>query len=521
MNRIPWALAVLSALLQIACFPFAGPVSTLRSNLCWVCLVPLFIALLGSNHSVAPFRSARIGYLCGVLWYAGNCSWIYQTMFLYGGLPKAVSFVILVLFSLYLGLYHALFAWCVAIAARSRAGVKGALFLAPFAWVGVELARARITGFPWDLLGYTRVNDALLTLLAPVTGVMGISFVVAGVNAGIASCFLIRRTERRTWVGPCLAGTTLALIAAGSTVVGGGPPATPRQHVVMMQENLSVGAQGREVRPMSQSEELDTFNNQSLAALRLTPADLIVWPEAPSHFQSNDPIFRERVGAMARAAGIPVIAGSLGVDLDPAAIRGYFLYDSASLFDAAGSYRGRYDKIHLVPWGEYVPFKQLFAFAQKLTEGVGDMDRGHERTVFRTGNRNYGVFICYESIFGDEVRQFVRNGAEVLVNISDDGWYGDSGAPWQHLQMARMRAIENRRWLLRATNTGVTTTIDPYGRVTPAAPRHLRGAYVFPFDYATGLTLYTRFGDWFAWVCALVTAAGLLFTGWPRSKALI
>jgi apolipoprotein N-acyltransferase len=167
-----------------------------------------------------------------------------------------------------------------------------------------------------------------------------------------------------------------------------------------------------------------------------------------------------------------------------------------------------------VPWGEYVPYKELFAFASKLTAGAGDMDPGHARTVFRLDGHAYGIFVCYESIFGDEVRQFVKEGANVLVNISDDGWYGDTGAPWQHLNMARMRAIENHRWVLRSTNTGETTAIDPQGNYT-MTKRHVRASYALPFDFEQGTTFYTRHGDWLAYVCALVTVAGLSFS-WMR-----
>jgi apolipoprotein N-acyltransferase len=139
------------------------------------------------------------------------------------------------------------------------------------------------------------------------------------------------------------------------------------------------------------------------------------------------------------------------------------------------------------------------------------MDAGTEHKLFTANAHTFGVFICYESIFGDEVREFTKNGAEVLVNISDDGWYGDTGAPWQHLDMARMRAIENRRWILRDTNTGVTTAIDPHGRGIFSTPRHVRTAFAFPFDYRSDLTFYTRHGDWFAWLCAVVSAAALAF----------
>ena len=227
---------------------------------------------------------------------------------------------------------------------------------------------------------------------------------------------------------------------------------------------------------------------------------------------SSDPAFREAVGQLAIESRSTVIAGSLGVDRSQIPARGYYLYDSASIFDQAGQYSGRYDKIHLVPWGEYIPFKEFFSFADKLTEGVGDMDRGSHRTVFNLDGHRFGVFVCYESIFGDEVRQFALNGAEVLVNISDDGWYGDSGAPWQHLNMVRMRAVENRRWILRSTNTGVTTAIDTRGQIAYEAPRHVRGAFAFPFEYVPSDTAspYTKYGDFTAFLCAIVTIAVLV-----------
>ena len=180
-----------------------------------------------------------------------------------------------------------------------------------------------------------------------------------------------------------------------------------------------------------------------------------------------------------------------------------------------GSFAGRYDKMHLVPFGEYVPFKRMFFFAGSLLAEVGTFTPGRTRTVFQAAGHRYGSFICYESIFADEVRQFVTGGAEVLVNISNDGWYGDSSAPWQHLNMVRMRAIENHRWVVRATNTGVTASIDPWGRVVASAPRHLRTAIRVPFGYETDLTFYTRFGDVFAYLCAAVT---MLAVGWSVTE---
>jgi apolipoprotein N-acyltransferase len=193
-------------------------------------------------------------------------------------------------------------------------------------------------------------------------------------------------------------------------------------------------------------------------------------------------------------------------------------YNSAFLIGPDGSRVGRYDKIHLVPFGEYIPFQNLLTFAHKLTGRVGMFTRGTERNSFLLVNQNqekhrYGVFICYEAVFADEVRQFARHGAEVFVNISDDGWYGDTSAPWQHLNMARMRAIENRRWLLRDTNSGVTAAIDPYGRVRQSIPRHQTDALPAEFAFRNDITFYTAHGDVFAWVCALLSLGMVGWTG--------
>jgi apolipoprotein N-acyltransferase len=518
-----WGLAGLSALQQVLIFPIAGPVPLLRVVVAWFALVPFLVALLlpaREGLRLKPLQAAVLGYGCGILWYLGNCYWIYQTMYLYGALPKLVSAGILLLFALYLGLYHALFAWVLSLIQRSRLGIQKALLFAPAIWVAVELARARITGFPWDLLGYAQIDNLLLTRLAPIAGVMSLSFVVMAINAGLASYFLLKG-RKRVWV-PALAASLAVIFQFGFPHRNHNFAETTNQTAVMLQENIKVGAPGKAVRPLAPAEEMQSFSELSLHPENTRfhrsgqSPTILIWPEAPSHFATSDPAFLALAGALAQKAEAPAIVGSLGVEAAPEDPKGYHQYDSASLFDAAGTFHGHYDKIHLVPWGEYVPFKQFFSFAQKLTEGVGNMDPGTERSVFTTRGHTYGIFICYESIFGDEVRHFALNGAQVLVNISDDGWYGDTGAPWQHLNMTRMRAIENHRWLLLDTNTGITTAIDPNGQTTFEAPRHTRGAYVFPFAFTTGLTLYTRYGDWFAWLCTLVTLGALGIAQLPR-----
>jgi apolipoprotein N-acyltransferase len=186
--------------------------------------------------------------------------------------------------------------------------------------------------------------------------------------------------------------------------------------------------------------------------------------------------------------------------------------------DPHGNVVGRYDKIHLVPFGEYVPFQNLLFFANKLTREVGDFARGSQRKVFDLGGTHAGVFICYESVFPDEVREFTANGAQVLINISDDLWYGETGAPAQHLQMTRMRAVENNRWILLATNNGTTASIDPLGRVVKQSPRNVRTAMVAPFSLQTEVTFYSRYGDVFAWACVIISLLAV-FVRWRYRAA--
>jgi apolipoprotein N-acyltransferase len=549
MRLIParlWGLTLLSAVLQILPFPIAGPTPIWRTAFCWIALLPLFAALISNTKtgkSLTLPQGALLGYACGFLWYLGNCYWIYPTMYLYGGLPKPIAAGLLVLFSLYLGFYHALFATIMVACRRSRIGKQGALLLAPFIWVAVELARARITGLPWDLLGIAQVDNPLLVRLAPITGAYGLSFVIALVNA----LWLVRiRIRDRRYTRPALTIAGVIFVVVYVFVLRHTQSSLlqrPTATATLVQENLSVGAAAENQPLESTAQLIQSFSTLSIhPANRIyagipeyrgtpliilqrrnpdapTPTGLIVWPEAPSGFFTSDPNFHQRMNELAASTNALLIIGSIGIDPnpDPHGERNYLHYDSAAIFTPDGLSHARYDKIHLVPWGEYIPYKNFFFFASKLTAGAGDMDRGTQRTVFAHDGHTYGTFVCYESIFGDEVRQFVKNGAEVLVNISDDGWYGDTSAPWQHLNMVRMRAIENHRWILRSTNTGVTAAINPHGIVTAAAPRHIRTSINVGYGYEHDLTFYTAHGDLFAYLCSLVTILALAFSLAPRN----
>jgi apolipoprotein N-acyltransferase len=388
----------------------------------------------------------------------------------------------------------------------------------PLLWVAVEFARDRVTGFPWDLLGYAQIDNLTLVRMAPWTGVFGLSLAIAAVNTlWAAPIARLRRTT--TWLVLLLAGTLTAAAAWLQFKGPAPPPADTNATAVLVQENLSVGVGTQQE---SRDAMLASFASLSRhpdfprQAVATGTPNLFVWPESPAAFIDSDQGYRAFMESLARSSSTPVLSDDLSL-----ASRNsdgtYTLYNSATLFKEDGSYGGRYDKIHLVPFGEYVPYKPLFFFAGHLLDGLPFVP-GTQRVSFDDRGRKYGAFICYESIFGDEIRQFAQQGAQVLVNLSDDGWYGDTSAPWEHLDMVRMRAIENHRWVLRSTNTGVTASIDPSGRIVDEMPRHVRGALLARFNFIEGTTtFYTRHGDWIAWICAVLTGA-LVIVSLLRSR---
>ena len=531
-------LAVLSAGLQIAIFPLPN-----LYWLSWIAVAPLIISILrarapetlqmdGSTRLLpaAPWQGFLLGYLCGMIWFAGTCYWIFDTMHRYGGMSSALAALVLLLFCMYVGLYHGMFGMLLALVAgwtlfgsKVAAGksaaiapaIRRALLAAPFVWVATELARTRITAFPWELLGYSQTANFALTRIATLTGVYGLSFEIALVNTAFAAAFLVPM-ERRKWL--LIAATAAAVVLQAGRWVS--PPAVATDRTaVLVQPNIPVQDGALWTRDYFQ----DTLRD--LAFVSLHPPgemkdsrrhDLLVWPESPSPFYTNDPMFRDAVSEVARQSGNWVIAGSIGIT--PAMNMGggksaedsSQIFNSGALIDPRGQWVGRYDKVHLVPFGEYLPFPQILGFAGGLTKEVGEFQHGTSHRPLDADGQRLGVFICYESIFPDEVRQGPLQGAQVLVNISNDGWYGDSGAWNQHLQQTQMRAIENGRWLLSATNTGMTAAIDPYGRIAVSVPRKIRTALVAPYALNSGTTFYTRHGDWFAYLCAIISVGALL-----------
>jgi apolipoprotein N-acyltransferase len=456
--------------------------------LAWLALVPFFYVL---SSGLSRRVVAASGYAAGLGYYAGTCYWMTETMLTYGGLNVPAAFGVTALFCLTHAAYFALFGIAVA-ALRRRYGLR-ALCLVPPLWVTMELVRGYfpLGGFPWMLSGYALVPYGGILQLVTWTGVFGLSFIVASVNALLTYAALARDWR------PSLAALAVIAIAwllpQPAESVEGDP-----LDVRMVQLNIPLSQPWDETESAALLDRLEELSADPNASV--TPnLRLVVWPETPAPFAlSDDPEFRQRAERIATASHGYFLLGYLdSINGGPS--------NSAGLLDPSGRIVSRYDKIRLVPFGEYVPMKDLLFFAGKLTEQVGDFTPGNQFTISPIGNHRLATVICYESIFPNFARQFVKDGAELLVVITNDAWFGSSSAPFQHLRMGVVRAVENPRYLNRVANTGVTAIIDPYGRISSRAPTGERIAVNGVARFRSDLTFYAQYGDVFAYLNAAVS----------------
>jgi apolipoprotein N-acyltransferase len=391
----------------------------------------------------------------------------------------------------------------------------------------MEFARLHLPeiGFPWNLAGYPASENLALMQLPSLTGVFGLSLVVCAFNAlcawacAASSVGIVRRVATVTTVVALL----IACGTAGARLV---PQETPSHTARLVQLNFpevpSYPANWMELHAgeLDELERISRTPPQDSSMIKHHDPDLIVWPEAPAPFMFLDPKFAIRAERIAQREGHPFLVGV--VEWKPASEPGggnkLQPYNSAVMLDGQGRRIFAYDKIHLVPFGEYEPFPLIHHVVASVSQEVGGFRKG---SLYAVGNLpgagRFGAFICYESIFPNEVRRFVANGANLLINISNDGWFGRSAAPDQHLLMARVRAAENRRWLLRATNNGFTVSIDPYGRIVSRLVPDVRSTLDAPYDFRSDRTVYTRYGDWLAWLCVVISGL-FLFRGWQANR---
>lgn len=513
-----------------ALLPYCFPDTNLYP-LAWVALVPLHLVV----ERVAPVRAFWLGWLSGTITFAGIMAWVVTAMHVYGKVPLLASYAVLILFALYLGLYTGLYAWGVARLASSQPSWLWQA--APCWWVALELARTYVlSGIPWGLLAYSQGPWLPMIQIADHTGAYGVSFLIVLGNIGIATLFRFpfrqvrERLERSRWMPPVAATLAVALSWNYGTQMLGQVPVTPTGPSWQF-PSVTVGVvQGNIDQAIKWDERFrqDTIERYTRLTKAVSKnADLLVWPEAATPFVFEmEPGYQQVIGGLLRELDTPLLFGS-------PAVRRYsdgrpYLLNSAYLLSPVGTIVGRYDKQHLVPFGEYIPFHHsLLFFLDKLVEGIGDFEAGQEATVLPVPQRiprpseksgqpapsdkgRFGVAICYEVIFPELVRQFVTQGAEFVVTITNDAWFGRSSAAAQHFGMVAFRAVENHRAFARAANTGISGFIDPYGRVIQAGPIFTELSMIGSLPLKREQTFYTRYGDVFAYACVIIAGLSLV-----------
>ncbi len=470
--------------------------------LAWLAVAPVFATAV-----TLPLRPAfGWGWLCGTVYFLALLRWLDYTFRLYSAIPWPLTWLPIGALAAYCGLYFGLVSLGMAWIARRR-GRGLALAAAPALWVACEWTRGWLMGgFPWGLIGYSQYSVLPVIQVAELAGVYGVSFVVVAVNAAIAGLWVLDR--RRAVTGALATGCLLAAVLGFGWGRLGQTQAAPRASVALLQPAID---QELKWNPAHETTTLATYLALTDQAARSRP-DLIVWPEtaSPSVFR-RDAGLQAILGRTSVESGASVLVGSIDVS-DRAPVR---YYNSAFLVSGR-AITGRYDKMHLVPFGEYVPLSGVIGFVRSWAEFIADLEPGSGPVVFPGPPAPFGVIICYEGIFPELVRAFVRGGARFMVNMTNDAWFGRTGGPLQHLAMYPLRAVEHRVAIARAANTGVSAFIAPTGRIVRETRLFERGVLVDSLPLRTVTTLYTRLGDWFVYAC--LAASGALL-GWSLAGA--
>ena len=447
----------------------------------------------------------KLGLLTGIVYFGGTLYWLVDTMRTFGGLPVVVAILVCLLLVLFLSLYIALFAWLVARGFR-RFGAA-AVWSAPFIWVGCEYLRSWLGGgFPWVLLGYTQATVTPIAQAASLGGVFFLSFIVALVSAAAASTALTRRPARWIVSGAVIAGV-IALGVWGSLRIREGSltTGTGTVRVGLVQGNIPQEDKWNRDLIMPILERYLALSRQALAG----GADVVIWPESSTpFFLEENPALANEIRMLAQQSQRPFIIGS---DQIERAQQNRF-YNSAFLVGPDGQTRAVYRKMHLVPFGEYVPMRTLLPFVGPLVESVADFSPGLEPVLLPIGDHALSVAICYEVVYPWLVRSFVLGGSELLVTITNDAWYGTTSAAYQHWEQASLRAVEQGRYLVRAANTGISGIVDPYGRVVASTRLFETEVVTGDVRWNTGRTLYATMGDLIAWLALAVMVVMYAYT---------
>lgn len=493
----PAGLALLSGLLLTLAFPPFG-----RHFVAFFAFVPLLLALDGTR----PASALLLGLITGLVFFAAALHWLYTALSVYGHIHPILSVLLLLLPILYLALYFSLFAWL-----TSRCTPGEAVIMAPIYYVALECVRGIL------FLGFCLHASPPMIQIASITGVAGVSFLIIFFNAAI-SYFL--RQPKKGAVSPLVPAAALAVVALNvfwgmgeirALEKAGGIPFT----AALVQGNIS---QDQKWDPRFQDMVVNRHLDMSRAAAQKKP-DLIVWPEAavPFYF-GNAPHYTEMVRAAVREGGVPLLFGGMAWERGPLGEDRYF--NSAFLVKPDGS-EHRYDKIHLVPFGEYVPYREFLSFARDMTKAVaGDTVAGTSTEPLHVNGITAGVQICYEIIFPEGARAFAQNGARLMVNVTNDAWYGRSAASAQELMALPFRAVENRLPVLRAANTGISAAVTASGKILHPTPlfETMTTVETVIIPPVGNQTFYTRYGEVFAYACTAVAVWHFIAGGVRRRR---
>ena len=506
-TRIELSLATLSAVLLILSFPNFN-----LWPLAWVGLAPLIVAVMRAPKLTV--RAFLLGWITGTIFFYGSCYWLTYAAIRYGHLPTVLSYLLLIPATAIGGVFAGFFALVLARVA-ARFGV-GAVLAAPFMWVALEWARFGVTGQLWNAIGYSQAYVPKLIQSAQWGGVYSVGFLILAVNASAAFLFL-QRTKRASLIALTVIVLVAGVIRLQATFVYDDSPERVEAIVIAIQPNV----------PMEPIESV--AENDALVARHLSMSNaalhevldtnvprVVVWPESPMNFMyARDSEFREMLTEFAHTNRTSVIFNAL----EPAPAGGS--YNAAVMVNEEGRLLAQYDKIRLLPFGEYVPLPRWLPGASLVPVMVGDFTPGTEYPLLPLGNARAGIFICFESAFPYIARRFVNDGADVLINISNDGYLGPTPVMKQHLANAVFRAVENNRPVLRVTNTGITAYINSHGEVSDATNGFQTAVRTWRVRRSTSSkTFYTRHGDVFVGISAALSFLFLICTiSKPRQQS--
>ena len=502
-------LSVLSGLLLTCSFPKIN-----ADWVAWFSLVPMLFAM----KSLPPRSAFYMGLTTGFVHYLTLLYWLIPMMETYGNIPVWLGTCFIILLALYLGLYVAVFS---AILKRFCIQPLSIFFLIPVLIASFEYLRSFLfSGFPWELLGYSQYNQLSLIQISDITGVYGVSFLVALVN-GALFIVLLNLTNGRWQNLPVSkkaagvsAGLTVLMLAA--VILYGNQriksvdelqSGSPSAKISVIQGNID---QSKKWEHSYQQDTVDKYIRMSLSASSDSP-ELIVWPETatPFYFLSRYHLYLTRLiqGGVKRS-GAFFLVGSPSYERKDHEIE-YF--NSAYLLNPEGDSIGKYSKVHLVPYGEYIPLKRWFPFLGKLVAQVGDFKSGKKGSTLKWGENRIGIQICFEIIFPELARAMAKNRAALFVNLTNDAWFGTSSGPYQHFSMTIFRSVENKRALVRSANTGISGFIDPCGRILSKTPLSTEATLTQTMPFMEIETVYMIVGDLFAMVCLVSASLFIVF----------